>query len=136
MKNRETKNRLYPKTLGVVKGLQIVNIIMMLVALLLWQQTNWLPVVIYLLSVNVIVILLFWFDKKRAIKNQQRVSEKSLITVGLLGLHVGTVLARKWLKHKTVSLSFNSKVLLSQYVLLTLVGGSYWFVLNFSSIFA
>lgn len=136
MKNRETKNRLYPKTLGVVKGLQIVNIIMMLVALLLWQQTNWLPVVIYLLSVNVIVILLFWFDKKRAIKNQQRVSEKSLITVGLLGLHVGTVFARRWLKHKTVSLSFNSKVLLSQYVLLALVGGSYWFVLNITSIFA
>lgn len=109
---------------------------MMLGALLLWQRTNWLPAVIYLLSVNVIVILLFWFDKKRATRNLQRVSEKSLITVGLLGLHVGTVFARRWLKHKTVSLSFNGKVLLSQYALLALVGGSYWFALNITSIFA
>ena len=54
-------------------------------------------------AVNVLAFLLFWFDKRRAIRERRRVPERTLwlsaVAGGLVGAWLGVVLCR----HKTQS---------------------------------
>lgn len=47
-----------------------------------------------------------YIDKGRAIKNQYRISEKTIWTISFLGGAAGALLGMKWFKHKTKHFSF------------------------------
>ena len=55
----------------------------------------------YLLAVNIITFLLFGIDKRRAVKEKWRVSEKCLLVCALLGGSIGAIYGMKAFHHKT-----------------------------------
>lgn len=61
---------------------------------------------IYLLSINLIGILIMLIDKKKAIKGSWRIPEKSLLIVAMLGGSIGTMIGMYWFRHKTKKLKF------------------------------
>ena len=58
-------------------------------------------ILIYFLVMNLIGFLLMWIDKKKAEKSRWRISEKTLITMTLLGGSIGTNVGMKVFRHKT-----------------------------------
>ena len=77
----------------------------------------------YLLAVNVLSILFFGFDKRRAIHQGRRIPEKQLWLLGLLGGFLGGFLAMRLFRHTRRKLSF-----LSVYVVLSILSALvlYW----------
>lgn len=67
----------------------------------------------YLLAINVLAYLLYGIDKRRSIKQQYRISEKTLLLVAFLGGGVGAWLGMKHYRHKTQYLKFTILVPLS-----------------------
>ncbi|MEJ6473252.1 DUF1294 domain-containing protein [Pseudoalteromonas piscicida] len=65
-----------------------------------------------LLVLNLIILLLFWWDKRASTLAQSRVSEKTLLLCGLIGLNICTPFAMYVLRHKTIKPSFNLKLLI------------------------
>lgn len=55
----------------------------------------------YFLLLNALVWFLFWLDKRRAILNEWRISENTLLMLALLGGTIGAFAARKVFRHKT-----------------------------------
>lgn len=53
------------------------------------------------LLINAFTWLLFWADKRRAIRNEWRISEATLLLLALLGGTIGAFMARKIFRHKT-----------------------------------
>lgn len=131
MRQIETKHRLHPKTLALVKSLQVIALILMLLAVFYFFGSYWRLLTGFLFITNMLVIVAFWLDKQRAIKQQERISEKALVSLGLMGLHIGSLFARRWLKHKTISLGFNLKIVLSQFLLIAAGIATYqaWYVI-------
>ncbi|MBT4153169.1 MAG: DUF1294 domain-containing protein [Candidatus Magasanikbacteria bacterium] len=66
--------------------------------------------IVYLLIINVITFFAFGFDKLRARKRGDRVSEKSLWLFTLIGGSIGALLGMKYFRHKTKKLSFQAVV--------------------------
>lgn len=64
------------------------------------------PIVTFYAVVSVIAYVTYAIDKKAAIKNRRRVSEKSLHLLGVLGGWPGALLAQQRLRHKTRKTSF------------------------------
>ena len=62
--------------------------------------------VFYFLLVNVWLFILMGIDKKRAQRNQWRISEKSLLLLGLAGGGLGGLLGMKRYRHKTKRATF------------------------------
>lgn len=60
-----------------------------------------LGIVIYYVLVNIVLFGLFFVDKRKAIKNKWRISERTLLVVGLLGGGVGGLASMKLTHHKT-----------------------------------
>lgn len=58
-------------------------------------------IVIYFIIINIAGLLIFYIDKKRAIKGKYRISEKSLFTVALLGGSLGAYFSMRKFRHKT-----------------------------------
>lgn len=58
-------------------------------------------VLIYLLTVNITGFVMFGIDKGRAKKHAFRISERALITVGILGGSLGALLGMNFFHHKT-----------------------------------
>ena len=56
---------------------------------------------IYLLLINIITFLIFYLDKKRAIKNKWRFKIITLLTLCFLGGSLGAISAMYIYKHKT-----------------------------------
>lgn len=56
---------------------------------------------IYLLSINIISFIITAYDKLLAIKNKNRISEHTLITLTIFGGSLGTLLSMIIFKHKT-----------------------------------
>ena len=56
---------------------------------------------IYLLLINIITFLIFYLDKKKAIKNKLRFKITTLLTLCFLGGSVGAINAMYIFKHKT-----------------------------------
>ena len=54
-----------------------------------------------LVIMNLIGYMSMWFDKRRAIKKQYRISEKTLFTIALLGGSLGSILGMNQFRHKT-----------------------------------
>lgn len=55
----------------------------------------------YLLIINIIGFLLFYIDKVKAIKGAWRISEKTLMTVAIIGGSIGSLIAMNLFRHKT-----------------------------------
>lgn len=56
--------------------------------------------IFYLIFINIVVFLLMCEDKKRAIKRQFRISEKTLLILASLGGVFGMICAMKIIHHK------------------------------------
>ena len=58
-------------------------------------------ILIYIVIINLIGFLSMWLDKKKAIKHQYRISEKTLFLVAILGGSIGSILGMRKFRHKT-----------------------------------
>jgi uncharacterized membrane protein YsdA (DUF1294 family) len=55
----------------------------------------------YLIAINLVGFLAMFLDKRRAIKNEWRIPEKTLFLIALLGGSLGTTLGMNTFRHKT-----------------------------------
>lgn len=62
------------------------------------------------LACSALSAFLFAMDKRAAQKGRWRTSEKTLLTVALIGGWPGAVMARKFLRHKNRKAGFNVKL--------------------------
>jgi uncharacterized membrane protein YsdA (DUF1294 family) len=63
-------------------------------------------ILIYFLIINLAGFFLVWFDNKRAIANQYRISEKTLLAIVAFGGIIGSGLAMLLFRHKTSKISY------------------------------
>lgn len=63
-------------------------------------------IIIYLIVINLIAFLAMWIDKKRAIKQEWRISENALFVLVLLGGGIGGIAGMYTFHHKTKKLKF------------------------------
>lgn len=54
-----------------------------------------------LLTLNAVTLIIFGIDKYLARTNRHRISEKSLLTLALIGGSVGAITAQRLFRHKT-----------------------------------
>ena len=67
----------------------------------------WLYILLsYLLLMNIVASSIAIVDKKKAIKHRQRISEKTLMLLGLFGGAFGEYLTMKSIHHKTLHKKF------------------------------
>ena len=78
----------------------------------------------YFIIINIIALIMYGADKRKAIKNEWRISEKALIGVAVIGGSIGALLGMKMFRHKTKHLKFTigvPLVLIIQVIILALV---------------
>lgn len=63
-----------------------------------------------LLLINAISFVLFWIDKRQAVRHRRRVSEFTLLSAAFLGGTIGTLLGMLMFRHKISKGSFLVKV--------------------------
>jgi len=63
-------------------------------------------VLLYLLAVNLLTYIVFWWDKRRATKGERRVSERELLLWTFAGGSIGAGLAMRKFRHKSRKLRF------------------------------
>ena len=78
----------------------------------------------YLVSINLLALVLFGLDKSKAKRGNRRISEKALLGISLIGGAIGGLLGMLAFRHKTKKLSF--KVLFGIVLLLNLI--FYYFI--------
>lgn len=81
-----------------------------------------LNIVIYLLTVNLIGVLIMYIDKRKAKYGRWRIPEKILLIVALLGGSIGTMIGMHLFRHKTQKLKFTlgfPTILISEIVIIT-----------------
>ena len=61
---------------------------------------------IYLLLINFVSFSSMGIDKRKAIRKQYRIPEKTLFFLALLGGSIGSILGMRVFRHKTKHLSF------------------------------
>jgi uncharacterized membrane protein YsdA (DUF1294 family) len=64
------------------------------------------------LFVNLLTMLLFWQDKRRAIAGGRRIREADLLGLALVGGSPGALLARRLFRHKTRKRPFSTQLML------------------------
>ena len=69
--------------------------------------------VIVLAAVNIAAYFLMWQDKQRAIRQQWRIPERTLLLLSLLGGFIGMHLGRQHFRHKTQRWYFSLTVIIS-----------------------
>ncbi|MGB0259040.1 MAG: DUF1294 domain-containing protein [Coraliomargarita sp.] len=67
----------------------------------LTTRYNWQLLAVYLVTLSLITVLLYWHDKHRARGKGWRTPESSLHTLELLGGWPAAFFAQTWLRHKT-----------------------------------
>jgi uncharacterized membrane protein YsdA (DUF1294 family) len=60
----------------------------------------------YLIIINLVGLIIMKVDKQKAIKQQYRISERTLWIVAIIGGAVGTTFGMNLFRHKTKHLSF------------------------------
>lgn len=63
-------------------------------------------IILYLIIINFISFLLIAIDKRKAIKNKYRISEKTFFIFSFIGGSLGTLLGMFQFHHKTKKLKF------------------------------
>jgi uncharacterized membrane protein YsdA (DUF1294 family) len=66
--------------------------------------------VLYLLAVNATAFAAFAADKQRAIEDQRRIPERTLLKLALVGGALGAVAAQQMLRHKTRKEPFRTQL--------------------------
>ena len=61
----------------------------------------------YLLLINAAGLLIMLIDKRKAIKNQWRIPEKTMLTVAILGGSLGIYTGMQLFRHKTKHAKFS-----------------------------
>ena len=85
---------------------------------------------IYLLltvACSAIAFILYGVDKRRATKNQPRISEQTLHILSMLGGWPGAHLAQRLFRHKTLKISFRLVFWITVAVHLTIIGYGIWY---------
>ena len=62
--------------------------------------------IIYLIIINIIGFLIMWIDKRKAIKGNWRIPEKTLFIITSLGGGIGTIVGMYTFRHKTQKIAF------------------------------
>ena len=62
--------------------------------------------IIYLIIINIIGFLIMWIDKRKAIKGNWRIPEKTLFIITALGGGIGTIVGMYTFRHKTQKIAF------------------------------
>ena len=62
--------------------------------------------IIYYLIINIIAIFIYGIDKKKAIRHQYRIPEKTLLLIGFLGGGAGSLIGMYAFHHKTSKWKF------------------------------
>ncbi len=62
--------------------------------------------IIYLIIINIIGFLIMWIDKRKAIKGNWRIPEKTLFIITALGGGIGTIAGMYTFRHKTQKIAF------------------------------
>ena len=75
---------------------------------------------VMLAAVNIAAYFLMWQDKQRAIHQQWRIPERTLLLLSLLGGFIGIHLGRQHFRHKTQSWYFSLMVIISAILWLVL----------------
>ncbi|WP_395077461.1 DUF1294 domain-containing protein [Flavobacterium sp.] len=65
--------------------------------------------IIYLSIINILGFFLIWYDKKQAISNKYRISEKTLLLIGAIGGIIGSAFGMLFFTHKTSKTTYLSK---------------------------
>ncbi|MDQ7731658.1 DUF1294 domain-containing protein [Halomonas sp. SpR1] len=89
------------------------------------------PIVAFYAVVSILAYIIYAIDKKAAIKNRRRVSEKSLHLLGVLGGWPGALLAQQRLRHKTRKTAFQMTFWLTVILNLACAG---WLMVSLSLI--
>ena len=64
--------------------------------------------ILALIAVNLITMLRFWEDKKRAVAGERRIPEAHLLSLALIGGSPGALAARQMFRHKTRKQPFST----------------------------
>lgn len=89
--------------------------------------------VLFLLFMSLVVFAMYGIDKRRAKRGEWRISEKALLSLGVLGGAAGGLLGMKFFRHKTKHTYFwviNTLALILQIALpfvLVFMGGWYFY---------
>lgn len=63
-------------------------------------------ILIYLLIINSVTFYIYGLDKKRAVENRWRISERMLLGLAAIGGSVGALAGMRVFRHKTKHLKF------------------------------
>ncbi|MHA1481538.1 MAG: DUF1294 domain-containing protein [Candidatus Thorarchaeota archaeon] len=83
----------------------------------------WLPI-FYIIIINLIAFLGMWWDKRKAAKQDWRVSEVTLFILGFIGGAIGIIIGMYRFRHKTQKHSFKAITILGLIISLII----YWFL--------
>lgn len=67
---------------------------------------DWQTIVLYLIGINLAAFVAFYIDKKAAVADRRRISEKTLLLLALIGGSVGAIIGQQVLRHKTYKQPF------------------------------
>jgi uncharacterized membrane protein YsdA (DUF1294 family) len=96
-------------------GLALAGAIALALGLSLDVLVSW------LISINVVALLTYWYDKRIAGSNRTRVPEKVLLLLALIGGTIGAWLGMHLFHHKTAKASFQRRFWLIVAVQIALV---------------
>jgi uncharacterized membrane protein YsdA (DUF1294 family) len=81
------------------------------------------PLLAFLLVVNLVTLFRFWEDKRRAVAGAWRVPESTLLGLAAIGGTPGALLACRLFRHKTRKQPFATLLLLTGAVQVGAIGG-------------
>lgn len=87
------------------------------------------PVYAYLVSLNVLALVLYGYDKRQAVVGRPRVPEFVLHTTALCGPSPGALLGQGLFRHKTRKFSFQA-VFVGIILLQVAALGGYWYLVH------
>lgn len=76
---------------------------------------------IYLLIVNALEVFLMYYDKRQARRRKNRIPERILIVLGVLGGGIGGLISQQLFNHKTKKICFYFCYLVGTFVAVVLI---------------